>query len=490
MSAIESFDPSQFDRWDEKTQRLAAEQLQRRVEGRIRVFYCTRGRECDGKPHDAYTWRHARGDQWPPPGDDWFVWLVISGRGSGKTRTGSEWVRKMSEKVPAIALIGRTGNDIRDTMVEGEPTENGSGLIKACERAGLTGYLWEPSKKLFTFPNGAQARGFSGEEPDTLRGKQFGAAWVDEPAHIDLIDEVWKMLKLTLRMRTDAGRAKVLCTSTPKPIPWVKDLVKKPSTRLVRVSTYVNLENLDEAFAEQILSDYEGTRLGRQELHGEILEDVEGAMWTHDMIHDNRAIGFDQEVTPLDRIVVGVDPAGSNVRRSDETGLIVVGKRGNDFYVLEDRSGKYTPQGWASLAWDLYETWQADKIVAEKNFGGSMVEQTLQNAAAGRALALQLVVSRRGKAVRAEPVAGLYEQGRVHHVKTFETLEEQMTEWVPGEGSSPDRVDALVHAVLALSGGSGPAEIAAPVRTVRPGGNTPGALLHPQRRAGLLVSRA
>src|SRR6478609_2200194 len=478
-AAADDFDPSVFEMWDEKTKRLAAERLHKSVEGQIKVFYCTRGRACDGKPHDAYTWRHARGDQWPPPGDDWFVWLVISGRGSGKTRTGAEWVRKMSERVPAIALVGRTGNDIRDTMVEGEPTENGSGLIRACERAGVTGYLWEPSKKLFTFPNGAQARGFSGEEPDTLRGKQFGAAWVDEPAHIDLIDEVWKMLKLTLRMRTSAGRAKVLCTSTPKPIPWIKELAKKDNTRLVRVSTYVNLENLDEAFAEQILADYEGTRLGRQELHGEILEDVVGAMWTNGMIEDNRAHGFDIEITPMDRIVVGVDPAGSNVRRSDETGLIVVGKRGNEFYVLEDRSGKYTPQGWASLAWGLYERWQADKIVAEKNFGGAMVEQTLQNAAAGRALALQLVESRRGKAVRAEPVAGLYEQGRVHHTGVFDELEAQMTEWVPGEGSSPDRVDALVHAVLALSDGRGPAEIAAP-----------GGRMRPRNPGGLLVSRA
>jgi len=462
MSAESAFDPHAFETWDEATQRAAADRLRKMASGKIQAWYCTLGRACDGRPHQGFDYPHARSDQWPPPGSDWFVWLIISGRGAGKTRTGAEWLRKMSAKVPRMAMIGRRGPDVRGTMVEGP-----SGLIYVCERAGQS-YTWEPSKKEFTFENGAKAFGYSAEEPDSLRGTQHGIAWLDEPAHMDLIEDVWDMLLMGLRLDGVPGGAKVLCTSTPLPTPWLKTLIEEDDTKVVRVSTYANFDNLDPKFQRNVVRKYEGTRLGRQELHGEILQDVEGAMWSHDMIHNHRTLDFDAEITPMDRIVVAIDPAGSNTRRSDETGLLVIGKRGDDFYVLADRSGKYTPQGWASLAWDLYETYQADKIVAERNYGGAMVEQTLFNAANGRALNLQQVVSRRGKAVRAEPVAGLYEQGRVHHTQVFEELESQMTEWVPGEGSSPDRVDALVHGVLAMSSGGGPAEIAAPEGRVRP----------------------
>jgi hypothetical protein len=305
MSA-EPFDPSEFQQWDPKTQHIAAEAVRRRIEGNIRAWFCVSpGRACDGKPHEGYPYKHARADQWPPPGEDWAVWAVLSGRGAGKTRTGSEWVRKMSERVPAVGLIGRRGVDVRDTMVEGvgEDPENGAGLILACERAGVP-YLWEPSKKLFTFGNGCVAIGFSGEEPDSLRGKNLKAAWLDEPAHMPLIDDVWKMLRLTMRQKgaPGTGRAKILVTTTPLPTKWIKELIVRPTTRVTRVSTYMNIDNLDEAFQEEVLHDMEGTRLGRQEIHGEVLEDIEGALWQAAWIEDNRDNEFDRTITVPERI--------------------------------------------------------------------------------------------------------------------------------------------------------------------------------------------
>lgn len=482
MSA-EPFDPREFEKWDAKTQERAAEALRKRMEGQVRAWYCVApNRLCDGKPHDGYPYPHARADQWPPPGEDWAVWAILSGRGAGKTRTGSEWVRKMSERVPAIGLVGRRGVDVRDTMVEGvgEDPVNGAGLILACERAGVD-YLWEPSKKLFTFANGCVAIGISGEEPDSLRGKNFKAAWLDEPAHMPLIEDVWKMLRLTMRQKGAAGsgRAKILVTTTPLATKWMKELIVRPTTRVTRVSTYANIDNLDEAFAEEILHDMEGSRLGRQEIHGEILEDVEGALWVAAWIEGPRESDFNPEYTPLERIVVGVDPAGSANRRSDETGIIVVGKAGEHFYVLEDGSGRYTPEKWANRTVALYEKWEADKIIAEKNYGGLMVASTLRNVAGN--IIPKLVQSRRGKELRAEPVAALYEQGRVHHVGVHQDLEAQMCEWVPGRGDSPDRVDALVHAITELMGRGGATEVAQPAADWRP---TPpeGVFIPPGRR--------
>jgi phage terminase large subunit-like protein len=482
MSA-EPFDPSEFQQWDPKTQHIAAEAVRRRIEGNIRAWFCVSpGRACDGKPHEGYPYKHARADQWPPPGEDWAVWAVLSGRGAGKTRTGSEWVRKMSERVPAVGLIGRRGVDVRDTMVEGvgEDPENGAGLILACERAGVP-YLWEPSKKLFTFGNGCVAIGFSGEEPDSLRGKNLKAAWLDEPAHMPLIDDVWKMLRLTMRQKgaPGTGRAKILVTTTPLPTKWIKELIVRPTTRVTRVSTYMNIDNLDEAFQEEVLHDMEGTRLGRQEIHGEVLEDIEGALWQAAWIEDNRDNEFDRTITVPERIVVGVDPAGTATKRSDETGIVVVGKIGDHFYVLSDGSDKLTPEKWANKTIALYEQYEADKIIAEKNYGGLMVSSTLQTVAPN--IVPKLVNSRRGKELRAEPIAALYEQGRVHHTANLSALETQMCEWVPGKGDSPDRVDALVHAITELMGRGGAGEVAAPTGPLHA---TPqgGAFVPPGRR--------
>ena len=377
------------------------------------------------------------------------------------TRSGAEWVRSITKRVDRIALVGRRGPDVRGTMIEGE-----SGLINVCERAGMS-YEWFPSRKEFVFGNGARAFGYSGEEPDTLRGPQHGAAWLDEPAHMPLIQDVWDNLTMGLRLAGLPGGAKVLCTSTPLPLKWLKDLQGDERTRTVTVSTHKNLVNLDETFRRNVLDKYEGTRLGRQELYGEILEDVEGALWTHAIIEPYRNRADDEDfiaVEDMDRIVVGVDPAGTSSKRRDETGIVVVGRRGDHFYVIDDYSGHYTPEGWARSSWQAYDKYNADAVIAEKNYGGEMVLSTLRNHRPdGNA---KLVHSRRGKTLRAEPVVGLYEQGRVHHFEGLDTLEEQQTEWVPDQDDSPDRVDALVHAITDLSGGKGPSAIAVPRRRI------------------------
>jgi len=453
LEVPEGFDPQEWKQWDEASQRRVLSMLDQATAEK-RIWYCKRGRTCDGKAHEGAEYKHARGDQWPPVGSDWFVWLIMSGRGAGKTRSGAEWTRKISSKVGRIAGVTRRGVDFRATMVEGK-----SGLIKICEASGMKDYVYYPSRKEFHFPNGAVVYGYSAEEPDSLRGPEHGAAWLDEPAHMPLITDVWDNLLMGLRIPGLPGGAKVLCTSTPLPIKWLKDLIKDETTRMVRVSTMVNIDNLDPVFRRNVIDKYTGTRRGRQELEGEILEDVEGALWKMSMIEGYR----DDQATKeeMSRILVSVDPAGTSSKRRDETGIVVVGKKGNSFYVLDDRSGHYTPEQWASMAWKLFDEYKADKIVAEKNYGGEMVLSTLRNIRA-EDHNVKLVNSRRGKVLRAEPIVGLYEQHRVHHTNVFIDLEQQMTEWVPGESDSPDRVDALVHGITELSSGVGTSAISQP----------------------------
>jgi phage terminase large subunit-like protein len=446
-----------FTTWDEQSQLKAAQMLKDLERDPPKVWYCLNGRKCGGSPHEGVPYNHARPDQWPPA-LMFFVWLIISGRGSGKTRTGSEFVRKKSNTSPRIAVIGRRISDIRNTLVEGE-----SGLIRICERAKV-GYLWEPSKRIFTFNNGSKALFYSGEEPDALRGPEHSDAWLDEPAHMALIEEVWSNLLLGLRLGKDP---RVLCTSTPLPINWLKELIARPDTLTVRVSTYANLENLAPSFRQNVIDKYEGTRLGRQELHGEILEDVEGALWNTELIiaaqdypDDLRRmldVVLDVRDLPFDRVIVSVDPAGTSTKRSDETGIIVVGKLGKYFLVLDDLSGKYSPDGWAKKVVFAYEKWRADRVVAEKNYGGDMVRSNLSNQEEN--LPITLVTSRRGKAIRAEPVVALYEQGRVFHIGNLKELEDEQLRWVPGTGDSPNRIDAEVHGITELFGGSSEASV-------------------------------
>lgn len=452
---MNQFDPEAWKNWDAGSRERAATMLAAAMDTDRKVWYCSSpGRLCDGKPHEGYPYRHARSDQWPPPGVDWFVWLIKSGRGAGKTRTGAEWTRKSSEKVPRLALVGRRGKDVRGTMVEGP-----SGLIYACERAQV-GYDWKPALGEFAFDNGAKAFTYSAEEPDSLRGPQHGYAWLDEPAHMDLIQDVWDNLLMGMRLEGIPGGARILCTSTPLPKAWLKELIAQPDTITVTVPTSVNFDNLDARFQKNVTARYEGTRQGRQELYGEIVEDVDGALWSEEMFHREEYLdlGFDE-------VAIGVDPAGTANKRSDATGIVVCARKGEMFYVIEDGTARLSPEGWASRVDMFYDKHAADWVIPEKNFGSDMVLSTLRNSSHA-AVRIKPVQARRGKALRAHPIVALYEQGRVKHIPypgtSLEALEQEQIEWVPGKGDSPNRIDALVHALTHLANLSESASIAAP----------------------------
>jgi phage terminase large subunit-like protein len=439
----------------------AKAEVLKRVQARIshsrRVWYCQLGRNCDGTPHEGAEYPHAQDYQYPPLGFDWDTWFMMCGRGTGKTLSGSHWVRSITPKVSRIALVGRTLDDTRKTMVEGE-----SGLIRACKDAGET-YDWKPALKTFTFANGAQAFCYTAEEPDKLRGPEHGAGWLDEPCHMELIDEIWSNYNLGLRQKGYPGGAKTLLTSSPLPVKWTKERIKEkgelhedgsrdPSTVMVSVPTSRNIHNLDESYIRRVVDPLRGTRKGRQELNAELLEDVEGALWTIDSFRY-----FDLAVMrgTFDRIVVGVDPAGSTTRHSDETGIIVVAIKGDNIYVLDDFTGTYSPAAWAAKVILAYETYSADAVVVERNFGGDMVKANLRNAKfRGRVVEAR---ASEGKRVRAEPTAALYEQELAYHARggKLQALEDEQTTWVPGIGPSPNRIDALVWAEHEISKGRG-----------------------------------
>lgn len=391
--------------------------------------------EAEDLLYDWPAW--ARANQIPPPGD-WRVWLILAGRGFGKTRTGAEWVRQQVEagRRGRLALIGATAADVRDVMVEGE-----SGIL-AVSRPSFRP-VYEPSKRRLTWPNGAMATTYSADEPDRLRGPQHDGGWADELAAWRR-PEAWDMFLFGLRLGADPQS---VVTTTPRPTRIIKDLIAARTTATTRGSTYDNLDNLAPAFAEQIITKYEGTRLGRQELNAEILDDTPGALWTYGMFEDRRP------APDLSMAVVAIDPSGGSDAEADEQGIIGAGLgvdgRG---YVLADRSCKLSPDGWGRRAVQLYVDLQADLIVYERNFGGDMVEAVVRGAARdmGVTVATRAVTASRGKRVRAEPVAALYEQKRVSHVEQFTELEDQMTGWTPESGASPDRMDALVWALTEL----------------------------------------
>lgn len=390
----------------------------------------------------------ARSNQKAPPGE-WNNWLVLAGRGYGKTRMGSEWIRENicgSTPLAAppsgwrrVALVAETAADARDVMVLGD-----SGIL-ACHPKDFRPE-WSPTNRRLTWPNGVQAWVYNATEPDQLRGPQHHAAWVDELAKFRYMTETWDQLQFGLRL---GEHPRALITTTPRPLPLIKRLMADPNTYVTRGSTLDNQANLAVNTVKQLYERYGGTRLGRQELEGEILSDIPGALWNRDCIDTHRVYDVPND---MERVYVAVDPAISAQENSDENGIIVVGlARDKDGYargyVLEDGTIRGTPEDWARRAVSLYRKWSADKIIAEKNQGGLMVESTLK--AVDRSVPVKLVHASRGKIVRAEPISALYEQGRVHHVGAFDALEDQMCLFSVDNirsisNGSPDRVDALV----------------------------------------------
>jgi predicted phage terminase large subunit-like protein len=380
----------------------------------------------------------ARPSQLPPDGD-WRVWLLLAGRGFGKTRSGAEWVRAQAESGAAarIALVAPTARDARLVMVEGQ-----SGLLAIAPDTARP--VFEPSKRQLTWPNGAIATLFSADEPDRLRGPQFDAAWCDELAAWRY-PQAWDMLMMALRL---GSNPRVVVTTTPRPAKLIRALLAAPDCSVTRGATRENAKHLAPGFLAAMLKQYEGTRLGRQELDAELLEDMPGALWSRDAIERARI----DVAGDLRRVVVAIDPAVSSGADADETGIVVaaLGQDGHG-YVLDDLSGRYSPHDWAARALEAYRAHRADRIVAEVNNGGAMVEATLRVLDAG--VSYKPVHASRGKLARAEPVAALYEQGRVHHVGAFPALEDQMCAFTGGPMShiaSPDRVDALVWALSEL----------------------------------------
>lgn len=380
---------------------------------------------------------NARPDQLLPEGD-WRTWTILAGRGWGKTRTGAEAVRAwVGRGYRRIALVAPTAADARDVMVEGE-----SGLLNIFPNE--TRPLYEPSKRRVTFANGAQATVYSADEPDRLRGPQHDAAWCDEIAAWRRADDAWSNLMMGLRLGRDP---RVVVTTTPRPIPIVRQLATASGTVLTRGRTLDNASNLAPQFLDEILARYQGTRLGRQELDAEILEDTPGAFWSLGVL-DRSRVG---ELPELERIVVAVDPAATSGEKSDFTAIVVVGlgKIDRHVYVLEAQAVKETPEGWARKVWDAYDRHGAGRVIAEQNQGGQMIQSVLRQVRP--TAAVKLIAATRSKSLRAEPIAHLYELSRVHHVGVHRSLEDQMVVF-PVAGDHDDLVDALVHGVTELTG--------------------------------------
>lgn len=390
----------------------------------------------------SYMWRDliARDDQLCPDihSPDWTYWIPLAGRGWGKTRSGAEFTREMKDIVSRIALIGPTASDCRDTIIEGE-----SGILATAPPWDRP--LYEPSKRKLTWLNGSVAYTYSAEEPERLRGPQHGAGWCDELCAWKY-PETWDMFLFGLRL----GKSpKVAITTTPKPTPLIKQLIKDKLAVVVRGSTYDNLENLAGTFRKTVVEKFEGTRLGRQELHAEILEDNERALWTRKMIDPYRL--QKKELPDFERVIVAVDPAITSNELSAETGIIVAA-RGIDkrLYVLDDFSCKLSPDQWARRVKIAAEVWHTDRVIGEINNGGDLVEAVIRHVMPNASY--KSVRASRGKITRAEPIAALYEQGRVSHLGAMPTLEDQLCDYDPvNSDRSPDRLDALVWALTELS---------------------------------------
>ncbi|PQO22369.1 ATP-binding protein [Rhodobacteraceae bacterium WD3A24] len=387
-----------------------------------------------------------------PPEGDWRAWVCLGGRGAGKTRAGAEWVRAQVEgarpldagRARRVALVGETHDQVREVMIFGD-----SGLM-ACAPPDRRP-VWEATRRRLVWPNGAVAQAVSAQEPDSLRGPQFDAAWADELAKWKRAGEVWDMLQFALRLG-ESPRAVV--TTTPRGTPLLRALLASPSTVTTRAPTEANRAHLAESFLREVRTRYAGTRLGRQELDGEILEEVEGALWTQRGIEAARR----DAAPPLGRVVVAVDPPVTGHAGSDACGIVVAGVRAEgppeDWHavVLEDASvTAASPAQWARAALDAMNRHGAERLIAEVNQGGDLVESVVRQI--DPMVPFRAVRAARGKAARAEPVAALYEQGRVSHLRGLGALEDQMCR-MTAQGyrgsASPDRLDALVWALHAL----------------------------------------
>lgn len=412
---------------------------------------------------DWYLW--ARDDQLPPnlqppnlqPPDsqqhaqNWQNWILLGGRGAGKTRAGAEWIRAKALGIapfatsPAwrIALIGETFNDVREVMLEGD-----SGLLNIHPPHQKPTYI--ASRKRLEWPNGAIAQLFSAEEPESLRGPQFHAAWCDEFAKWPYDEDVWDMLQFGMRL---GDVPQVIITTTPRNRKKLKDILALPNSYVSRASTFANKQNLAAAFLQTIDQNYAGTNLGRQELYGEIIEDRQGALWNYELIESLRRRKKDYEIGEFSRIILAIDPPATSHKKSNACGMIVAAMDAERHaYILADISMQsVSPIVWAQKAVQIYHQYNIDRIVAEVNQGGEMVETILRTIDAQ--ISYAAVFARKDKKSRAEPVAALYEQGKVHHLGMFEELEDEMCQFdhlIGSSRNSPDRVDALVWAVSHL----------------------------------------
>jgi len=410
-----------------------------------------------------YDWNFwARPDQLEPSGD-WNNWFICAGRGYGKTRAGVEWVRQQVKSgKKRIAAIASTNSDILRVMIKGE-----SGFLNVCHkgdknhRGKVIGYPhWSPTKRTLSWHKDgdhsnreiAIVEFFSSEEPERLRGPQYECAWADELAAWNNAEDTWDMAQFGLRL---GKHPRVCITTTPKSTPLVRRLMKDPKTHVTTGSTFDNADNLAGSFVQTIREQYEGTRLGRQELYAEVLTENEGALWTADMI-DACQVSRD-EVPELVRKVVSVDPAVSSNVESDSTGIVVAGIDINGkAYVLGDYTFKASPETWANKVADLYHSWECSRIVYESNQGKDLIPSLFKTV--DENLPLKGVHASSAKIARAEPVSALYEQGKVFHVRNPEDsdasltdLEEQMRTYEPmGKHKSPDRYDAMVWALTEL----------------------------------------
>lgn len=433
--------PEDWKSWPAKEQERLLSLLQEieteRQSGKV-LWLCNR-LDCDGSPHRGRPGPHARPSQ-RPPGGDWDTWLLLAGRGFGKSRTGAEWAWRQAKHLERGALVGPTAADTRDILVEGE-----SGILASAPATFRP--LYEPSKRRLTYPNGAIQTLYSADEPDRLRGPQHHYYWADELAAWRRLQYAWDMLQMGMRL---GDHPRGVVTTTPRPLPLVKQLVKSDRVHVTRGTTYDNLGNLAPTFRRAVLERYEGTTLGRQELYADILDDLPGALVSRETIEAGRV---DKAPESFELVVIGLDPAGTGT--GDNAGIVAAGRSEGDDYILADVSAQLSAKQTADKAWALYEEMDADLLVYEDNFGKQWLEDVLRRTWEDRggvgSPPMRRVTAQHGKQLRAQPVAMRYEQGKVHHVGTFGPLEDELSTWIPEESpNSPDRIDAMVHAVTHL----------------------------------------